>query len=86
MTELSTADRFFSEFYFSLRKRHNCRKVAELWDDLKHGKLTAEEAVALAPIEKPLKYQRTPFPVISIKLAAADEDQNSLLPMPLLCY
>jgi len=37
---------------------HNCRKVAELWDALNRGKLTAEEAVALAPIERPLKYQR----------------------------
>ena len=45
------------------RKRHNCRKVAELWNALNHGTLTAEEAVALAPIEGH-------FPVISIKLAA----------------
>jgi hypothetical protein len=73
MTELSTADRFFSEHFFSLRKRHNCRKVVELWDAVNHGTLTAEEAVDLAPVEKPLKYQRTHFPVISIKLAA-DED------------
>ena len=33
------------------RKRHNCRKVAELWNALNHGTLTAEEALALAPIE-----------------------------------
>ena len=70
MKELSTADRFFSGHFFSLRKRHNCKKVVELWDAVNHGTLTAEEAVNLAPVEKPLKHQRTNFPVISIKLSA----------------
>jgi hypothetical protein len=74
MSELSPADRFFSEHFFSLRRLHNCRKVVELWDAVNNGTLTAEEAVDLAPVERPLKYERTPFPVISIKLAAADED------------
>lgn len=78
MTELSTTDRFFSEHFFLLRKRHNCRKVVELWDAVNQGTLTVEEAVDLAPVEKPLNYQRTHFPVISIK-PEADEDEDALL-------
>lgn len=51
LTELSPADQFFLERFFLLRGTHNCRKVVELWDGLKGGVLTIEEAVASVAIE-----------------------------------
>lgn len=49
---LSQADRFFLERYFSLRIRHNFKKILELRDGLKLGVMTIDEAVASAPRER----------------------------------
>jgi len=58
LTKLSPADHFFLERFFLLRRTHNCRKVVELWDSLKGGVLTIEEAVASAPIERYPEHRR----------------------------
>ena len=68
MTEFSPAARFFLEHFFSARGTNNRTKITALWDDLNQGKLTVEEAVALVPIERPVKYRRNDFPVVSIRL------------------
>jgi len=68
MTEFSPATRFFLEHFFSVRRLKNRRKVTALWDGLNQGKLTVEEAVALVPIETPVKYRRNDFPVVSLRL------------------
>jgi len=52
MKKLLPVDGFIVDHYFSVRRARNRMKVVELWEDLKQGVLTIEEAVALAPIEK----------------------------------
>ncbi|KAK2460483.1 hypothetical protein APHAL10511_007489 [Amanita phalloides] len=52
LKELSPADKLFLDHYFSLRRPQNLRKVVELWDGLRKGVLTVDEAVASVPVEK----------------------------------
>lgn len=51
LKEFSPADNFFLERFWWLRRRHNRRKIVELWECLNGGVMSIEEAMAAAPIE-----------------------------------
>jgi hypothetical protein len=51
MKKLPPVDKFILDYYFSVRRPRNRLKVVKLWEDLKQGIVTVEEAVALVPIE-----------------------------------
>jgi hypothetical protein len=65
MRMLSPADNFFFAHFSSLRRERNIKKVVELWDTVKRGDLTIDEANTLVPVER--YYYGPPIEVYQIR-------------------